>query len=123
MSKKGLATKMKKDWLRFEGKIRDILLLAVLGFILVFSAWELFHVEESQDVISMTEVEVKVARLLEEIEGVGDASVIVYENEGTKNVVVVCEGGRDLQVIMNVRAAVASALGTDEKSVKIYQKK
>ncbi|MBR4942709.1 MAG: hypothetical protein IKZ28_01650, partial [Clostridia bacterium] len=62
-------------------------------------------------------------RLLEEIEGVGDASVIVYENEGTKNVVVVCEGGRDLQVIMNVRAAVASALGTDEKSVKIYQKK
>ena len=61
---------------------------------------------------------------LQEIDGVGEASVIVYEKEGdVENVVVVCEGANDLRVVMNVREAVASALGTEQNSVKIYLKK
>ena len=61
---------------------------------------------------------------LEEIEGVGDANVIVCETEdGKKNVVVVCEGAKNLLVVMNVREAVAAALGTEQNAVKVYQKK
>ncbi|MBR2375017.1 MAG: hypothetical protein IKA88_01880 [Clostridia bacterium] len=72
----------------------------------------------------MTESEQKIARILEEIDGVGDAEVIVCETEdGVKSAVVVCEGARDFTVVLDVREAVAAALGTEQSAVKIYLKK
>ena len=72
----------------------------------------------------MTETERKISLLLEEIEGVGKASVMVCETEeGILGAVVVCEGANDIRVNINVREAVATALGTEEKAVKIYLKK
>ena len=110
-----------------NGKIKEILLISILAFALVFAVWKVFYDEESNaSVVSITgsETEQKVTLLLREIEGVGDASVMIYETEeGVQSVVVVCEGANDLQVVMNVREAVAAALGTEEKSVKIYLKK
>ncbi len=111
---------------RMDGRVKDLLLLSALAFILVFAAWQIFHTEETEEAVAVnaTQTEIKVIRLLEEIDGVGDANVIVYETEeGVKNVVVVCEGANDLRVVMNIRGAVAAALGTEEKAVKIYQKK
>lgn len=111
---------------RFDNKIKDGTLLFFLGILVVCVAWLVFHAEEKDDSVPTyaTEIETKVVRLLQEIDGVGEASVIVYEKEGTiENVVVVCEGANDLHVVMNVREAVASALGTEQKSVKIYLKK
>lgn len=111
----------------WKGKIKDIILLAVLAFALLFAAWKIFHGNTSEDKtvnVLGTENEQKVARVLEEIEGVGEAEVIVYEDEsGVKSVVVVCEGANNFSVIMDVREAVAAALGTHESAVKIYQKK
>ena len=127
MSKKEVQNASESKFLkRFEGKLKDYVLLFVLAVILIFAAWQIFHTEEAEDAtaVNATEAEVKVMRLLQEIEGVGEASVIAYENEeGVKNVVVVCEGANDLRVIINVREAVAAALGTEEKAVKIYLKK
>ena len=111
---------------RFDGKMKDWLLLGALGLLLIFTAWQVFHTEEGEEVAAIytTETETKVLRLLREIDGVGDANVIVYENEErVESVVVVCEGANNLRVVMNVREAVASALGTEQKSVKIYLKK
>ena len=111
---------------RFEGKIKDISLLFVLGMVIVAGAWMVFHANDAANDLPVyaTDAETKVARLLQEIDGVGEASVIVYEKEGkVENVVVVCEGANDLRVVMNVREAVASALGTEQKLVKIYLKK
>lgn len=111
---------------RFDGKIKDYLLLLLLGILLVFTAWQVFHTEDSKEVATFyaTDTESKVLRLLNEIDGVGEANVIVYEKEGcVESVVVVCEGANNLRVAMNVREAVASALGTEQKSVKIYLKK
>ena len=71
-----------------------------------------------------SDTERRVDRLIEQIEGVGEAEVMICQTEdGVKSVVVVCEGGNDLQVIVRVREAVAAALGTEEKAVKIYVKK
>lgn len=109
-----------------KGRIKDIILLALLAFALLFAAWKIFHDGKDNEASSVaaTENELKVARLLEEIEGVGDAEVIVYEDEnGVKSVVVVCDGANDFRVIIDVREAVAAALGTKENAVKIYQKK
>ncbi len=117
--KKGLFSKI-------DGKTKDLLLVFALLFALVVSAWQIFQKEETQesDLVNATETEIKVIRLLEEIDGVGEANVIVCETEeGVKNVVVVCEGANDLRVVMNIRSAVAAALGTEEKAVKVYLKK
>ena len=117
---------LKNFFKRIDGRVKDIFLLAALALVLVFSAWQIFHTEEvtATSAVGMTETERKVMRLLEEIDGVGEANVIVYETEdGPKCVVVVCEGANNLRVVMNVREAVAAALGTEEKAVKIYLKK
>ena len=111
---------------RFNGKVKDGLLLLIVGFLVVMAAWLVFHSDDADDstAVYATETEIKVLRLLQEIDGVGDASVIVYEKEDEiESVVVVCEGANNLRVVLNVREAVASALGTEEKAVKIYLKK
>lgn len=109
-----------------KGHIKEIVLLMVLMAALIFSAWKIFAGKDANNVVNIiaTETEKKVARLLEEIDGVGEAEVIVCENEnGVQSVVVVCEGANNLQVVMDIRGAVAAALGTQENSVKIYLKK
>jgi hypothetical protein len=110
---------------RFDGKIKDGILLTILGLFVIVLAWQVFHTDkESSTSVFATETEMKVVRLLQEIDGVGEANVIVYEKEGyIESVVVVCEGANNLWVVMNVREAVAAALGAEEKSIKIYQKK
>ena len=111
-------------WL--DGRMKDVLLLCALGLVLVLSAWQIFHTGESQEsaAINATETEVRVMRLLEELDGVGEANVIVGETDGeVYSVVIVCEGANDLRVVMNIREAVAAALGTQEKAVKVYLKK
>lgn len=110
----------------FDGKIKEILLISVLALTLVFAVWKVFYDGDTKNVISVSgsETEQKISLLLKEIDGVGEANVMICETEeGVKSVVVVCEGARDLQVVMNVREAVAAALGTEEKAVKIYLKK
>ena len=110
----------------FDGKIKELLLISVLALTLVFAVWKVFYDGDTKNVISVSgsETEQKISLLLKEIDGVGEANVMICETEeGVKSVVVVCEGARDLQVVMNVREAVAAALGTEEKAVKIYLKK
>lgn len=113
--------------LKWKGRIKDVILLAILAIVLLFAIWKVFRGNDSKGEstnIIFTENEKKVARILEEIEGVGDAEVIVCENEnGVQSVVVVCEGANNFQVIIDVREAVAAALGTKESVVKIYPKK
>lgn len=110
-----------------KGENRDILLLSVIAIVLLVAVWFVFYGKEDKNTpvdFVASENEKKVCRLLQEIDGVGEASVMICETEdGVTSVVVVCEGANNLQVIMDVREAVAAALGTDEKAVKIYQKK
>jgi len=112
-----------KGFLR--GKWKELLLIGVLAVVLLFAISRVFRGNETKTVSTqMTDLEIKVARLLQEIEGVGSAEVIVCETEeGAKNVVIVCDGAKNIRVVMNVREAVAAALNTEEKSIKIYQKK
>ncbi len=112
----------KRIW---AGRGKDWLILGILALVLFYTAWKIFQ-EDKQDqgTLSLTENEIKVMRLLQEIDGVGEASVVVCEDEdGVKSVVVVCEGANDLRVALNVREAVAAALNTEQKSIKIYLKK
>jgi flagellar biosynthesis component FlhA len=113
---------------RLNGKIKDLLIIGGLALLIVFAAWKIFYQEEQIDgqtsVSTLSESEEKVSRLLEEIDGVGEAEVMICETEeGVEGVVVVCEGAKNLQVVMDIREAVAAALGTKQNAVKIYLKK
>lgn len=110
----------------FGGRVKDFLIVGVLGIVLFYTAWKIFQEDDATNTaqLQLSASESKIMRILQEIDGVGEASVVVCEDEEEiKSVVVVCEGAKDLRVIMNVREAVAAALDTDQKLVKIYLKK
>ncbi len=116
----------RKARINLNGRIKEIVFLCTLAFILLFASWKIFYTEDDVALSAAVESEneQKISRLLGEIDGVGKADVMICETEeGVQGVVVVCEGANDLQVVINVREAVAAALGTEEKSVKIYLKK
>ena len=109
-----------------DGRVKDILLLFFLAIVILFATSQVFREDETEGAfsVSLTETEAKIIRLLEGIDGVGEADVMVYEGENAKkSVIVVCEGANNLLVVMNIREAVAAALGTEQNAVKIYQKK
>ena len=71
-----------------------------------------------------SETEQKIGQMLSQMQGVGEASVVICQTEeGVESVVVVCEGAKQLQTVVNIREAVATALGIEQKAVKIYLKK
>lgn len=108
-----------------QGKLRDVLLIAALAMLLLFVSWRVFrgNSNSTNTALTMTESEAKVSKLLEQIDGVGKANVVVCETEeGVQSVVVVCEGAENLRVTLNVREAVCAALGTEQNQVKIYLK-
>lgn len=124
-SKENVSLKEKINGI-FSGKVKDILLVGLLALVLFYTAWRIFADENTTQAaeFSLSESEAKIMRLLKEIDGVGEASVVVCEDEDeVKSAVVVCEGANNLRVVMNIREAVATALNTDQKSIKIYLKK
>ena len=123
---------MNSEWnnreIRMQKKKRDILILGAIAFVLILATWWVFSKENNTSstsvVTTMSENERKVCHILQQIDGVGDVSVMICETEdGVQSVVVVCDGAKNLKVLMNVREAAAAAVGASEKSIKIYLKK
>ncbi len=119
------AQKTDKKWQKLLKKWKEILIIGGLALLVIFLVWKTFYSsEETTNTVGIqSENEAKLCSILSQIEGVGRSEVMIYENEGVKSVVVVCEGANSLQVILDVREAVCAALGTDAKDVKIYQLK
>lgn len=101
------------------------MILGALALTLVFVVWQTFYKEDEKPVstITQSENEAKLCGILSKIDGVGEAEVMIYEENGIKSVVVVCEGANNLSVVLDVREAVCAALGTHATAVKIYQLK
>ena len=125
MNRKAEALKTEKKKLKFNERTKDLLLIFGLAIVIFAMAQLVFRGDQNTEpTFHENETEQRVSRLLEEIEGVGDAEVMICETEeGIKSVVVVCDGAKDLQVLLNVREAVGSALGIQQNAVKIYLKK
>ena len=117
----------KKESLLLSGRIKDVIWISIVALILFLACFLVFGKEENIESVAMaqmSEKEQKISQILQEIDGVGEVSVVVCEEEDeVKSVVVVCEGAKDIRVVMEVREAVATALNTQQKSVKIYLKK
>lgn len=107
-------------------KLREVVLFSILATFLLFAAWKVFGNADNsaKQTTALSEMEKKLISILENIDGVGEADVMVSETEeGEKCAVIVCEGAENIRVLIAVREAAATALGTAQKNVKIYLKK
>ena len=111
----------------FKGRSKDILILAVIGLGLLVAVWSVFQptqTENSVATMSFKGEEQRLGYILSQMDGVGEAEVMICElDDGEKSAVVLCEGANDFQVVINVREVVAAAIGTNARNVKIYLKK
>ena len=108
-----------------KAKIRNLAMFFAVGTLLAVLIFLVFSKEDKTvSNVGNTELETELCMLLQEMDGVGEVNVMIYENENNvEGVVIICDGANNLQVNMNIREAVAAALGTNEKSIKIYLKK
>ena len=115
-----------KVWEKIKGvRLREWLIVGLVAIILLIFVLIVFKKEDSTPQVTVmgTETEQKLALILGKIDGVGEVQVMIGEGEdGQKSVVVVCDGAKSLQVIMDVREAAAAAVGTHENQVKIYMR-
>lgn len=106
-------------------KPKGIEIVILLGFalLLCFAVWLVFLQEDEPTKAYGSEEETRLVALLENMEGVGEAEVMISTAEnGARGAVVVCDGATRLSVIADVREAVATALGIEQKNVKVYLK-
>ncbi len=105
-----------------NSRVKEWIFVAILAALLCVLVVSIFKKEESEQTLSsISAQEQKLTEILQSIDGVGKVQVMIGEGEGEAvKVVVVCDGGKDLRVIMDVREAAASAVGTHENNVKIY---
>ena len=112
--------------LKLKKSTKEWLLTLAVGLVLTVFAFQAFgnNTGQSVPVAMQSEKEQKICLLLAQMEGVGESNVMICETEeGVQSVVVVCEGAKNFQVALNIREAVATALGTNQSAIKIYLKK
>ena len=125
--KAGEASEKKPLTILADSRVKDVLLVSILAFVLTFAVWKVCNEPSNSSVETiggMSTSEKRISQILSNIHGVGNAEVIISEDEdGVKGAVVVCEGANNLRVVMDVREAVAIALNIQEANIKIYLKK
>ena len=113
---------MKMRWKKM--RLKEIGLLFILSVLLLGGAWLVFGKDETTANTASTDTEKRLAAILGDIGGVGEVEVMLSDtDEGEKGVVIVCQGAKDIVVLLSVREAAATALGIQQKNVKIYLKK
>lgn len=108
------------EWLKDKKKLIIVVLLVALLVVIVF----LFFGSEEESVLGdsmKSDTELRLTALLERIDGVGDAEVMITENDGEiTGVVVVCDGANSIMVRNDILNAVSTALNINKNNIAIY---
>lgn len=108
-------------WFRDKKKLIAVIALVVLLIVAVFL---LFGDGKKQSSLSdsfRSDTELRLVALLESMDGVGDAEVMVTENDGdVTGVVVVCDGANSIVVRNDILNAVSTALDINKNIIAIY---
>lgn len=94
------------------------LILALIFIVVIMNGGKSESVYSAK---TMTATEEKLTRILNSIEGVGNAEVMVTEtDEGICGVVIVCDGANSLMVRGDVINAAATALNISKNIIAVY---
>lgn len=111
------------DYLKSNKKILIISVLLVLLIALAFLLYGSRNKVTATSSVNAnrTETEIKLIRVLSEIDGVGKAEVMVNEgSNGVEGVIIVCEGANNIMTKSDILNAVATALNVEKNNIAIY---
>lgn len=107
----------------FKSKTVRIVLICIIALALLLAVWKVFFGTEPASKTSgyeATEEERRIALLLEKIEGVGDATVMVSRADGgAVSAVVVFDGTDGIMIRLRIAEVVASALQISDTDVLV----
>lgn len=105
---------------------KKIIIVVILLAILIGTVYIINKSKKSTSNVSTagaekSQEEINLARILKNIDGVGNTDVMITQAEGTiKGVVIVCEGANNIMTRNNILNAVSTALNIDKKIIAIY---
>ncbi|MDE6411814.1 MAG: hypothetical protein K2L02_04680 [Clostridia bacterium] len=116
---------MKKESIKnfFNNKTARTVLILLIALLLVFAVYRVFFKSEEKpsNAYEATELEERLSKILSKIDGVGDTSVMVSEEEGKAvSAVIVFRGADSILTRMRVIDAASGALGIDRANVLVY---
>lgn len=111
---------VKKLW---QNKTVRIVVIALLALALLLAAWKVFYQgnKEKPSAYVPTQQETRLALLLSKIEGVGEVTVMIGEENGEAvSAIVVFDGEDEFLTRIRVIEVAANALGIDPNRVQVY---
>ena len=102
--------------------VRTVIIL-LIALLLVFAVYRVFFKSEkkSSSTYEATELEERLSMILSKIDGVGNATVMVSEEDGRAvSAVIVFRGADSILTRIRVIDAVAGALGIGKENILVY---
>ncbi len=107
-----------------EIKTKRIILIFIVVIFILMSMLFVFKDDRLFEDTAKSTNEKKLCSLLEKIEGVGQADVMISEEEdGISGVVIVCQGADNIVIRNNLLDAVSTALNIERQKIAIYSMK
>ena len=115
---------MKKENIKnfFNNKTARTVFILIIALLLVFAVYRVFfRSEKTSPTHEATELEERLSKILSEIDGVGEVSVLVSEEEGKAvSAVIVFRGADSILTRIRVIDATSGALGINKDKVLVY---
>lgn len=106
-----------------KSKTARICLLCLAALLLLFAVWKVFFHEakDSASSYNPTEREARLCMLLSGVEGVGNATAMITEEDGIPTgAIVIFEGADSILTRIRVLEITAKALNIEKKQVQVY---
>lgn len=105
----------------FEKRTVRILLFGVAALLLLVAIWRVFFAGEAVSGYDETQQEARISAMLERVEGIEEASVMIVEEEGEAvSCIVVYRGEDSILSRMRILDIASSALGIAKEKVQVY---
>lgn len=105
----------------FARRSVKLILVLLLGLLLLLAAFRVFSPKRGQSTYTASDREAKLSALLEKLDGVKSAAVMITEQGGDPaSAVVIYEGEDTFLLRIRLAEVAAGALGIEEREIRVY---